>query len=275
MRIKHGQIVLICLLGIILAAGTVAAAAKKTSDLEPQLRSKINSFQGKVGIYIKDLTTGKEVSINGNEVFPTASTSKVIVTLAAYKYPYRIPEENRANMPALVSDMIIYSSNEAFWELAEQLGSPTLETTCRDLGLRNTAIHNEAAYQRTGYHSITTPRDMGKALESLLSGRYIGSKNSKTILGLMEKGIYNDEIPRLLPSNTPVAHKPGELDDILCDAGIVFNAKRPYLISVYTKTDEGSSAASDMIADIAAITDKYFSSQSRRSLSNTFRRNIP
>lgn len=258
-----------------LAVGPVAAAAPKTPDLEAQLRSKTSSFQGKVGIYIKDLTTGKEVNINGNEVFPTASTSKVIVTLAAYKYPNRIPAENRAHMPALVSDMIIYSNNEAFWELAEQLGSPTLETTCRDLGLRNTAIHNDAAYQRTGYHSITTPRDMGKALEGLLRGRYIGNKNSKTVLRLMENGVYNEEIPRRLPPNTPVAHKPGELDDILCDVGIVFNAQRPYLISVYTKSNAGSTAASNMIADIAAITDKYFSSQSRRSLPDTFRKNIP
>jgi beta-lactamase class A len=244
-------------------------------DLEPQLRGKINSFNGKVGLYIKDLTNGQEISINGNEPFPTASTSKLIVAMAAYKSSGRNPGSLSANMPQLVSDMIVYSSNGAFGELVEQLGSPTLEKTCRELDLRSTAIHNEPAYQKTGYHSISTARDMGKALENLLSGRYIGNNNSKTILRLMEKGIYNDEIPRLLPKGTPVAHKPGELHDIICDVGIVFNKNRTYLIAVYTKTDEGSSAASNFIASISAMTDKYFSALPPRSLPKSLRKNIP
>lgn len=269
------RIILYCFLGMMLAIGQVDAAAKKAPDLESELRREANCFNGKVGIYIKDLTTNQEVNINEKVLFPTASTNKVIVAMTAYKFIDQIPVNFRPKMPNLVSDMIIYSSNDAFGELVDQLGSPALEKTCHDLGLRNTAVHNEAAYQKTGYHSVATARDMGRVLESLLSGRYIGDKNSKTILRLMENGIYNEEIPRLLPPKTAVAHKPGELHDIICDVGIVFNPKRPYLIAVYTKTDKGSAAASDFIAHIAAITDKYFSALSPRALPKSMRKNIP
>jgi beta-lactamase class A len=269
------RIIFYCFLGMVLAIGQVGAAAKKAPDLESELRREANGFNGKVGIYIKDLTTNQEVNINEKELFPTASTNKVIVAMAAYKFADRIPENCRPHIPELVSDMIIYSSNDAFGELVDQLGSLTLEKTCHDLGLRNTAVHNEAAYQKTGYHSVATARDMGKVLENLLSGRYVGGKNSKTILQLMENGIYNDEIPRLLTPKTPVAHKPGALHDIICDVGIVFNPKRPYLIAVYTKTDEGNGVASDFIAHIAAITDKHFSALSPRTLPKSLQKNIP
>lgn len=274
---KHNldRILLLLFVCLILTVSTDTLAAKKPAGLEPQLRAEISGFNGKVGIYIKDLTNGQEIAVNENALFPTASTSKLIVAMAAYRVADRKPAVLSPNMPELVSDMIINSSNEAFAELAEQLGSAALEQTCHDLGLRSTAIHNEAAFQRTGYHSISTARDMGKALEGLLNGRYIGNKNSKTILRLMENGIYNEEIPRLLPKSSVVAHKPGELDDIICDVGIVFNSNRPYLIAVYTKTDDGSEAASDFIARIASMTDKHFSGLPHRTLPRSLRKNMP
>jgi beta-lactamase class A len=47
-------------------------------------------------------------------------------------------------------------------------------------------------------------------------------------------------------------HKVGELDDILCDVGVVDDGKNQIVISIYTQTDQGAEYASDFIATLAA-----------------------
>ena len=56
-------------------------AQKTDAKLTAQIRELVNSFHGDLGIYIKDLKTGKTVAINADTVFPTASIVKVPILL--------------------------------------------------------------------------------------------------------------------------------------------------------------------------------------------------
>src|SRR6476620_8987360 len=66
----------LCLHGIAFLFGQ-----KIDSKLQDKLEETIQGFNGDIGIYIKNLHTGKTVSINADTVFPTASIVKVPILL--------------------------------------------------------------------------------------------------------------------------------------------------------------------------------------------------
>ena len=60
---------------------TIVFAQKTDKKLQSQLIKAIQGFRGDVGIYIKELKSGKVVPINADTVFPTASIVKVPILI--------------------------------------------------------------------------------------------------------------------------------------------------------------------------------------------------
>ena len=58
-----------------------AIAQKTDKKLEAKLKEAISGYNGGIGIYVKNLRTGKTVSINADTIFPTASIVKVPILL--------------------------------------------------------------------------------------------------------------------------------------------------------------------------------------------------
>src|SRR5688500_14924674 len=54
---------------------------KNDTKLQKKIEDAIKEFNGDIGIYVKNLRTGKTVSINADTVFPTASIVKVPILL--------------------------------------------------------------------------------------------------------------------------------------------------------------------------------------------------
>jgi len=71
---------------VLLSIFTTTALA--ASPLDREIKGDLNGFNGKVGVFAKNLKTGKTIEFNQDVVFPTASTSKLVVALATYKYLY-------------------------------------------------------------------------------------------------------------------------------------------------------------------------------------------
>lgn len=239
---------IIFLAAMLLSAGTASAGSP------PELRDDLKNFSGQIGVYAKNLNTGKSFYFNDNIVFPTASTSKLVVAVAVYKYLYPDATPAKKNFyDASISRMIQASDNDSFQELldeTEALHSDALTQVPSDLRLRQTQIHSEAAFDRYSYHSVTTPREMAKVLETVFRERYLGKLKSKELCEYLANTIYNDEIPRHM--ETRVMHKTGQLNDVMCDVGIVDDGRDQILISVYTITDQPEQYASDFIATTAA-----------------------
>jgi D-alanyl-D-alanine carboxypeptidase len=77
---------------LVAAVGTsVPAAAQHVprpvhdSALEAQLQHLVAPFQGTVGIYVRNLKTGRYAAIRADEVFPTASMIKVPIVLTLFQ----------------------------------------------------------------------------------------------------------------------------------------------------------------------------------------------
>ncbi|SDF19914.1 serine hydrolase [Sporomusa acidovorans] len=244
------KLIPLCIACIFAFSGVTASAS---SALEKEITNDLKQFNGQVGVFAKNLKTGKTIKYNQDTVFPTASTSKLIVALATYKFLYpKASSDKQAEYNQDVDLMIKVSDNNTFDELLNELDATKkeeFEEVERDLRLKKTAIHNEQAYKKYNYHSVTTPYEMSKVLESIYKEKYIEKKHVLRLKDDLANTIYNDEIPRYM--QVPVFHKVGELDDVLCDVGVIQDGHDPILISFYTRTPDHS-YSSDFIANVSA-----------------------
>lgn len=239
-----------CAALIIALSGITASAL---SALEKEITNDLKQFNGQVGVFAKNLKTEKTIKYNQDTIFPTASTSKLIVALATYKYLYpKAPSYKQNEYDQDIDLMIKVSDNNTFDALLNEFDATKkdgFDNVQRDLRLRKTEIHDEQAFEKYSYHSVTTPYEMSKVLESIYKEKYIDKKNVRRLKDDLANTIFHDEIPRYM--QVPVFHKVGELDDVLCDVGVIQDGHDPILISFYTRTgDHGYS--SDFIANVSA-----------------------
>lgn len=244
-------IAIMLLLAGLMTAGTVTCAAGPLWD---EIYRDVRGFDGKVGVYARNLKTGRTLDINEHDIFPTASTSKLVVALATYKYLYpKASLETKSWYDEGIRGMMEVSDNVFFDEILADIDrtkSDVLSRVTRDLRLSRTRIHSAEAFKKYQYHSVTTAYEMAKVFESIHTERYIGKEKSRLMKQELANSIFTDEIPRFM--QTPVMHKIGELDDVLCDVGIVDDGKDQILISVYTRTKRPTVYASDFIAHLSA-----------------------
>ena len=74
------------MLALVMISCTAGSHNNKTDilTLEKELNNLANLFQGEVGVYVKHLKTGKEIAINADSLFPTASMIKVPILLTVF-----------------------------------------------------------------------------------------------------------------------------------------------------------------------------------------------
>ncbi len=229
---------------------TVVASANSYKEIVGDAKK----FNGQVGVYAKNLRTGKSIAYNQDAVFPAASTAKLVVAMALYKYLYPAASTAKKELyDQNVDDMIVVSGNDSYGAMLAEIDTvrpDALKKVTRDLRLRKTQVHSEDAYKRYKYHSVTTPYEMALVFENIYRDRYLGRQKSAELKDKLANTIFHDEIPRFM--ETPVMHKVGALDNLLCDVGIVDDGRDQILISVYTLTGQNEAYASDYIARTAA-----------------------
>lgn len=205
-------------------------------------------------MYAKNLVTGSTFTYNQDTIFPTASTHKLVVSLATYKYLYpSASEAKRKQYDDHVKKMITVSDNPSFYAMLDEIEAvhpDAMTKVLSDLGLTKTRIHSKEAFAKYGYHSVTTPHEMAVIFETIYREAYLGREKSAYLKENLGKTIFREEIPRFMKGK--VMHKTGELPGILTDVGIVDDGKNQILISAYTTPRNGSDDASDFIAQASA-----------------------
>ncbi len=169
------------------------------------------------------------------------------------------PGTTRLTVRDLATLMIGVSDNSATNILIDRVGMDNVNTLLARLGLTTTRLRRhmmdgEAA--RQGRENTGTPRELVALLDSLHSGRVLGGATDGyfRMLGT-QKASY---IPLLLPPGVRTANKPGELDGVRNDAGIVFVPGRPFAIAVMTTYGGNAVGAQEAIAQIARTAWTYF-----------------
>lgn len=248
---------------------------------EREVFSVLGSLEGKVAMYLEDLTGGETFTVNPERVFPSASTIKIPLLAAVLKAAeagkfslndqVAIASSNRVggagvlgelnpNLRPTVRDlatlMIIQSDNTATNQLIDLVGTEAVNALCRELGLKHTVLQRkmmdfEAA--RAGRNNFTSAGDLGLLLKLLYEGKVVGPAASATIIDIMKRQQLRNKLPAYLPKDVVVAHKTGDLDGLEHDAGIIFLPGRPYILVVLTADLAANSAGVEAIARISEV----------------------
>jgi len=244
-------------------------------------------FDGAMGVVIRDLTDGKEFAINGDDIFPTASSIKLPVIAELYRQsqngtgaklndPYTFRPEDLVEDSAIMMNLtpgvtrvtnhdlagfvVAVSDNAAANVLIDRVGMENVNHMLDSLGLHQTRLRRkmidiQAAKQ--GKENVSNPHEMAALLEALYRGKVLNPAMTQDFFNLMCTS-KESPLPRLLPAGTRIANKPGELDGVRTDSGVVFVNNRPYVISVMTTYARDERAASDAISRISLVAYRYF-----------------
>jgi beta-lactamase class A len=229
--------------------------------LERELARRVDEFPGVAGVSVKDLVSGTGVGVGADELFPTASTIKIHVLTrllqrverGEIKLEERIRLTPEIRVPGsgvltyLEGDvdlslldvailMITVSDNTATNLCIDRAGIDATNQMLRELGLARTTLRRKMqdhAASARGDENVATPAECVAMLECLHAGRPTPwvAERVLSILRKWKQGPLN----RALPATIPVANKPGGMDRVRCDAGIVSLPRRPYAIAIMTK----------------------------------------
>ncbi len=132
--------------------------------------------------------------------------------------------------------MVAVSDNSATNVLIDRVGMQNVNAMLDSLGLAHTRLRRkmmdlEAA--KEGRENISTPREMMTLLDAIYHGKVLNKESTEDFFKMLSTG-KNSWIPRDLPADVKVADKPGALEAVRNDSGIVFVEGRPYVICVMT-----------------------------------------
>ncbi len=267
--------------------------------LETRIRDIAGKFDGVMGVAILDLTDGRIFSLNADRVFPTASSIKIAVLVELYRQdqetrsgakgkarlddtytfdPKDLVEDSRimAGLTAgvthvtnrdLAQFMVAVSDNAAANILIDRVGKDNVNATLRALGLSKTMLRRkmiDIAAARRGDENVATPEEMVRLLEPIYKGKVLNNEATAALTKQLST-LKQSYIPRLLPENVQVANKPGELEAVRTDSGIVFAANRPFAICVMSAYDRDERAAERAISEVALEAYRYFEMRGKTS----------
>jgi beta-lactamase class A len=118
----------------------------------------------------------------------------------------------------------------------------------------------EAAKQ--GRENISTPREMATLLSAIYHGKLLNKESTDDFFKVLSTN-KNSWIPRDLPPDLKVADKPGALEAVRNDSGIVFVEGRPYVICVMTGYLRNEREGEDAISKVSLDTWRMFDRLSR------------
>ena len=216
---------------------------------------------GTAGLYVRNLTTGAEASVNPERVFPAASLYKLPIMVETIRQiqlgritPDQMLVVSRANyvlgsgvlqgrmgesLPVreLLRLMIAESDNIAAMMLLDLTGLNNVNQTMAGLGLRSTRLldwHVPSANEGIGPYS-TSPADMAVLLQTIAEGRLVDQATSDEALRLLGQKQASDLLSESLPWNVKVAHKWGEIPGARHEVGIVYTPRFQYVVVVMTE----------------------------------------
>jgi beta-lactamase class A len=269
---------------------------KKLSDRVAEI---VERFDGVMGVAIADLTDDQAILKNADRVFPTASSIKIAILLELYHQeqeartgvarkaklddvytfdPKDLVEDSqimagltpgvtRVTNRDLAQFMIAVSDNAAANILIDRVGRENVNAMLRSLGLAKTTLRRkmmDVAAARRGEENISTPQEIVRLLEAIYRGKALNKELTATFIQQLST-LKESYIPRELPAGIQIANKPGNLEGVRTDSGILFVKNRPFAMSVMTAYDRDERAAEHAISEIALNAYHYFEMRGKTS----------
>ncbi len=233
-----------------------------------------------ISIYYRDLNNGPWIGIKEKELFSPASLIKVPVMMAYYKEAETHPEilqklivnkeiynpedqnidpettviaNKEYSVEELINRMIIYSDNQAYETLAENIDNSKIYHIYDLLGINLSKAKDNPS------GNIIRVKDYAAFYRILFNASYLNQTMSEKALKLLTQTKYTNALRAGVPKNIDVAHKFGERQFLpshekqLHDCGIIYHPQKPYLLCVMTRGQDFDNL-SQTIKKISAAT---------------------
>lgn len=261
---------------------TLAAIAKFDSE-----------FDGAFGMAAIDLNSGRMFSYHGNTLFAQASSIKIPILIRAFQ----LAEAGKLNLDERVTmtradiaggsgelqkrlaegdvtltwrevatAMIESSDNAATNKLIARVEMAPVNRLMDELGFLNTRLRRimiDSKAAQNDLENVSTPIEMARLVELIYRGKAVSPAASKQMLDIMS--LVKAEMRKAVPDAIRVSSKPGGLQGVSCETGVVFLDKRPFVLSVMGAAM--SEGATSPVGPITQIVLKHFE---RLARSNSF-----
>jgi beta-lactamase class A len=223
------------------------------------------NLDGVLGVEILDLTTGQRLLLHADEVFPQASTIKIAVLADLYTVQKSdlvpdsfimgglTPGVTRVTNRDLATMVVAVSDNSATNVLIDRVGMNNVNALMDSFGLKHTRLQRKMMDLKAateGRENLSTPREMTTLLADLYQGKILNKEMTEDFFQVLSTH-KESSIPREIPDNVRIANKPGELEGVRNDCGVIY-AARPFAMCVMTTYLRHEKEGEAAIAKIAS-----------------------
>jgi beta-lactamase class A len=259
------------LLTLIITVSAFSIFAQQESQdkkLNKKLLELVKGFHGDVGIYVKNLKTGKVAGYHPDSIFPTASMVKVPITAGIFN---KI-ERNELGYDTILTykDSLLYAGEDILGSFKNNekialskvlmlmitTSDNTASLWCQSLAGTGTAINmlmeqngfkftrvnsrtpgRSANQQQYGWGQ-TTPREMAGLLTLIRNGKLISPAASERIYRNLIRIYYDGVALSEIPPYVQVASKSGAVDDARSEVLLVNAPHGDYVFCITTKNQK-------------------------------------
>jgi beta-lactamase class A len=238
---------------------------RRDAALERDLRTLAATVRGDVGIYVRNLRTGRGVALRADEAFPTASMIKVPIMIAVHDAVARgqlhysdtlmwrdslrydgeddlfnhLRDSSRLALPMIQLLSITTSDNAASLWLQGLVGGAAINAWLESNGFDSTRVNSRTAGReeaRKRYQwGQTTPREMAELLVRIRDGKAVNAAASNAMYRTLTRIFWNGEALSRIPPWVQAASKQGSVDRSRSEVVLVNAPSGDYVFCIITK----------------------------------------
>lgn len=135
-------------------------------------------------------------------------------------------------------------------ELPSWPPAATSDTSAKDAATAESFV---LSYASDGKVNITTPADMARFFTLMLRGELVSPTVSVKVSEILQQQVIVDRLPVLLPPGAVFAHKTGNLDFVVHDAGVIYALDGPIVLVAMVEAADDHVRATEIVQRLALI----------------------
>jgi beta-lactamase class A len=264
---------------LILLLITSSAFAQTDNKLTVQLQNAVKGFNGQVGIYVKNLKTGKTAAINADTLFPTASMIKVSIQCGVMdkiekgelKYNQKLiyrdsllypgedilgsfKDKDTIEVSKVAMLMITMSDNTASTWLQKIVTGEYINNWLDQNGFKvmrvNSRVKGREAIRAKYGWGVTTPYEMCRLFTMIRNGEAVSPAASERMYRNLGRIYWDDKALSQIPPYAHTVSKQGALDESKSETVLVNAVHGDYVFSIITNNNKDQRWIPDNEADI-------------------------
>jgi len=256
----------VCLMSIL-----YCAAQKTDHQLQAKVEALVEGFNGDIGVYIKNIKTGKTVAINADTVFPTASIVKIPILLGVMEkmqkgelgyhqsFVYKdsllyagsdilgsFKHNESIELSKLLMLMLTTSDNTASLWLQSIAGTGVrINEIIDSLGFVLTRVNSRTPGREENRNIYgwgqTSPREMATILEKIYRREVFSDSSCIRMMRMLSRNYWDEEAISQVPPSIEVFSKNGAVNASRSEVLLVNGPHQPYVFCIITKNNKDQS----------------------------------